>query len=59
MIYIQYLVITVSADTVPNFLYMVWDQNLVITVPADALAPNGARPSAVTVLTTKLDMIIF
>ena len=28
--------------------------NLVIIVPADALAPNGARPSAGTLLTTKL-----
>ena len=25
----------------------------VITLPADALAPNGARPSADTVMTTK------
>ena len=30
--------------------------NLVIIMPADALAPNGARPSAGTVLITKLDM---
>ena len=29
---------------------------MVITVSADALAPNGARPSAGTVLTEKLDM---
>ena len=29
----------------------IWDMNLVITVPADVLAPNGARPSAGTVLT--------
>ena len=28
-----------------------WGMDLVITVPADALAPNGARPSAETVLT--------
>ena len=33
------------------------DQNLVITVPADGLAPNSARPSADTVLTTKIDII--
>ena len=26
------------------------DKNLVITVPADVLAPDGARPSAGTVL---------
>ena len=31
--------------------------NLVITVPADGLAPNGARPTAGTVLITKLVMI--
>ena len=37
----------------------VWDQNLVIPVPEDALAPNGARPSAGTVLTTKLDIFSF
>ena len=30
--------------------------NLVISVPADALAPNGARPSAGTVLTANLDI---
>ena len=33
--------------------------NLVITVPADDLAPIGARPSAGTVLTKKLDMLSF
>ena len=33
--------------------------NLVITVPADVLAPNGARPSAGTVLTENLDMFSF
>ena len=27
---------------------------LVIIVPADVLVPNGARPSAATILTTKL-----
>ena len=35
---------------------LIWDQYLVITVPADGLAPNGARPSAGTVLTIKLNM---
>ena len=29
---------------------------MIITVPADGLAPNGARPSAGTVLTIKLDV---
>ena len=33
------------------------NQNLVITVPADGLAPNSARPSAGTVLITKSYMI--
>ena len=32
------------------------DPNLVITVTADVLAPNGARPSAVAMLIAKLDM---
>ena len=32
--------------------------NFIITEPADALAPNGARPSAGTVLTDKLDMLL-
>ena len=32
-------------------------QILIITVPADVLAPNGARPSAKTVMTTMIDMI--
>ena len=32
--------------------------NLDISVPADALAPNDARPSAGTVLTTKSELII-
>ena len=33
------------------------DLNFVTTMPADVLAPNGARPSAVTVLVTKSDKI--
>ena len=37
----------------------VTDPNLVITLPADALAPNGARPSADTMLTEKLGMFSF
>ena len=35
------------------------DPNFVITVPADVLAPNGARPSPGTVLTENLDMFSF
>ena len=31
------------------------NSDLVITIPADGLAPNGARPSAGTVMTTKID----
>ena len=34
----------------------IWDPNFVITVPADGLAPNGARPSAGTVMTVTLYM---
>ena len=33
----------------------IWDINMVSTVPADVQAPNGAWPSAETVLTTKLN----
>ena len=33
--------------------------SLVITVPADGLAPNGARPSTGTVMTEKLDICWF
>ena len=32
----------------------VWNLDLVTTVPADGLAPNGARPSAGIVLTTDI-----
>ena len=35
------------------------DPNLVITVPADVLSPNGARPSAGTALPEKLHMSSF
>ena len=35
------------------------DLNLIITVSADVLAPNGARPSADTVLTEKWDTLSF
>ena len=30
--------------------------NFIITVPADGLAPNGARPSVGTILAAKFDM---
>ena len=40
----------------PSFAY-IWPPNLVITAPADHLAPNGARSSAGTVLTAKLHII--
>ena len=33
------------------------EPKLIITVPADDLAPNGAKPSAGTVVTTDLDTI--
>ena len=35
-----------------------WDPSFVSIVPADGLAPNGARPSAGTVLITKLHMFL-
>ena len=34
------------------------DPTLVIILPADGLAPNGARPSAGTVLTEKSDIFL-
>ena len=36
----------------------IWDMNLVIPVPADVLAPKGARPSAGTVLTGLFSQIL-
>ena len=39
-----------------SVLYTCTNLNLVITVPADGLAPNGASPSAGTVITAKLDI---
>ena len=36
----------------------VQDPKLVITVPADGLAPNGARPSAVTLTAKVLQIIV-
>ena len=33
------------------------DPNLVITVPADVLAPNGPKPSADKLLHTKLNIV--
>ena len=44
-------------DSSSVVLLHIWDQILVITVPADGLAPNGARPSAGAVLTATLDML--
>ena len=35
-----------------------WDIDLVIIVLAYGLAPNGARPSAGTLMPTKYDLII-
>ena len=37
----------------------IYDQKLMITVPADGLAPNAARPSAATVMSEKLDLFSF
>ena len=38
---------------------MFQDPNVVITVAADDLEPNGARSSACTVVITKFDMFSF
>ena len=40
-----------------NPFIIVRDTNLVTSAPGDGLAPKGARPSAGTLLNTKLDMI--
>ena len=37
----------------------VWDLNMVSIMPADGLAPNGARPSAGTLLSEQLDTFYF
>ena len=37
----------------------IWDPDLDITVPADGLAPDGARPSAGTVLSERSGMFLF
>ena len=44
----SYIFLALTHNMVPKFITI---------VPADVLAPNGARPSAGTVLTTKLDVI--
>ena len=38
-------------------LIYIWETNFVTTVPADGLAPNGARLSAGIVLMIKLDIL--
>ena len=63
-----FLVISVIANGTMHFLeWQCWsnssnagpmyipDPNFITTMPADALAPDGARPSAGIVLTTKLE----
>ena len=50
----SYTIINESA----SFVY-IKDLNLVITVPADDLAPNGARSSAGIVMIIKSDMVFF
>ena len=40
------------------YKYSIQDPNLVISVPAEVLAPHSARPSAGRVLTANLDMFI-
>ena len=48
-------IVTISHWINPSYadLTLIQDTNLVIIVPADGLAPSGARPSAGTVMTTK------
>ena len=44
------------------YMYMcmyMWEQNFIITVPADVLAPNSARPSAGTMLNTEPFIYIY
>ena len=47
----------VTGLTTTTNIYM--EPKLVLTVPADVVAPNGVRPSAGTMLTEKLDMFSF
>ena len=49
---LNWLTLDVLYMYVYTYMYM-WERNLIITMPADVLAPNGARPSAVTVLSTE------
>ena len=46
-------------NSAPLYIHIIQNVNFVIIVPADGLAPNGARPSAVAVLMIKLDMLHF
>ena len=41
------------------YIYLIWDLNFVINVPAYGLALNSARPSADAVLTTKSWCVFF
>ena len=38
---------------------LIWDPSLVISLPADVLAPTSAQPLADTALTTKLNIIFW
>ena len=49
--WIWVLLCAVSADPSTADAVYEWDPNLAITVPADGLASDGARPSTDTVLT--------
>ena len=51
--------ITVISILIPSRAGHVHIRYFVTTAPADVLAPNGARPSAGTMLTIKLDMSSF
>ena len=59
MIYVTFSRLLSMVTVTPSSISCaaVWDTDWVITVVADDLAPNGARASAVTLLTTKVYMI--
>ena len=51
-VYIRDFTVNIIQPSSAGLVY-IRDPNMVITVPTDGLAPNGARPSAGTVLTTE------
>ena len=47
---LQVLVQYIYIIYIYTYIYYIQDLNFVVTAPADGLAPNGARPSAGTVM---------